>query len=631
MAFEPLRKFEPPAIPEGKGEPSQVQRFAGELCRPSADDPMASIKQKHLDKAAERRRFVVQVYNHSLPAESAAELVAAKHWREYPILSVGGQQGRSALNFNNYRSWLTRLGKKKNGKLNLENVLALVDGYKGKQAAPVPEAFATCFLQYYLSRERREIATCWRIACQWWRREIRPEPAPSYERMQAFVRELQRKHPSAVLVAREGEEALRNQHGDYVERNWLPYDTGQVFVGDHRMLDCLCKVFDAETGKWRGIRPWITAWVCPVSGAFLAVSICDSQPNGDVVEYTLCNAIRYLGNQPPDWIYIDNGADFKRKGLVTPVVVDGVEHSICSALLIKPLTALPFNARAKTVERCFREVSRAFDPLMPGYVANFTGWRDAAAVNALLKNPDPLPTIGQVQQAIEAWIQTYYHQKPRPRAKGHTCPPAEALKNRPQRPALSDEVLAQRFARPIAVRKVGRGGRIELEGVTYQSQELWDHVGKHAPQVLVCRLAWEPDFIIVRNLDGTHLCQASRITALDAIQADKKSLSAKLRVGRLLESRAKKTVDQLTGQTRAERRANPAPVQQLLAGQVSVLSTQHPALPAPPAPAPTPAAEPDDELQTLAARLEQNRFSSLTPNQDDELQTLADKLKKDYE
>ena len=89
----------------------------------------------------------------------------------------------------------------------------------------------------------------------------------------------------------------------------------------------------------------------------------------------------YLYNtkgEPPAVAYCDNGSDYCAAGFSTPLA--GTEDcSIFNELGIKLVNAIPYNARAKTIERCFRDMMQQFDKTFSDYLGSRPGERTQAA------------------------------------------------------------------------------------------------------------------------------------------------------------------------------------------------------------------------------------------------------------
>ena len=514
-------------------------KFVDKQAVASPKDPLLELPADLVAKARERLRFVQEVRGSSLPAASACHHIS-RHPENYPILATAGKGKSSALTYANYTRWLSKLGLKR-GKVDTDNLLALVDAYKGKVATPIPDAFEKIFCKLYLDRARLSVSEAHHYACQQWRLQVRPAPAPTYDRMVDFVAALTKDKPNAVILAREGDEALRNQNGDFITRDWSPYPAGSVLIADNRQLDFFCR-----SSEGKAVRPFIVAFLCPITWKFVWTSITDKSPDSDLIQFTMYQAIRAMGNQPPDYLYIDNGKDFCAKGFVTPVITpDGTEHSICRSLGIIPKIALPYNARAKVVEPAFKRISKGFDKIMPAYCGELPQWRDRATVEYFRAHPEELPSIGQVQQALDYWMREHYDTRPRPGARTDKRAPGESFAAREPRPMVSDELLSIHFAKPIETRTIGRGGRIECDS-TYRTPELRDYIGQ---KLMICRRAWDDSLVVVRELNGRHICLAQKVEVLDALNAAPDDLSDRMRSCRILDSAAKRQVKELRGES----------------------------------------------------------------------------------
>ena len=106
--------------------------------------------------------------------------------------------------------------------------------------------------------------------------------------------------------------------------------------------------------------------------------------------------------------YFDNGKDYCKQGFSTPLAIGEHEHSIFRELGVTLTNATPFNARAKTVERFFRDMMKTFDKLFPDYLGSNPAERTDAA--SYFDDPDhvmELPTLEEFCRVFDLWLEKY--------------------------------------------------------------------------------------------------------------------------------------------------------------------------------------------------------------------------------
>ena len=114
----------------------------------------------------------------------------------------------------------------------------------------------------------------------------------------------------------------------------------------------------------------------------------------------------------PAMIHVDNGSGFKAQMHTDEAT------GFFARLGITPMFALPYNARAKVVERFFKTLEESFGRRWWSYCGYSM---DPEAKDALLKkfekDPSALPTLEQYKEGLRSWL-VGYHQGEHPEVKG---------------------------------------------------------------------------------------------------------------------------------------------------------------------------------------------------------------------
>jgi hypothetical protein len=506
-------------------------------------------------KAAQRMEFVRRVLEradrHGMSHELACRTVEAADGAQFPDLLHAGKGGKSALTYCNFRNWLARV-RRPNGTVDESRLPELADKHAGgRQAMTGQECtgeFMQIFARFYEHANRLSFKAAHRLAVAVARKSgIHPEAIPTVGQVTYhYATKVDR---NSVLQARMGEDWAEQHLADYITRDWSGVLPGEVWFGDHHIFDAPCKV-QTPDGKWKAVRPWLTAWMDARSRYLVGWIIrADEDPNSLVIEDALIMGIRANGNRPPARLYTDNGKDYTSAGFITPVFEgDGRPgHSICRELGCLGHLALPYNARAKTVERFFL-VATEFAKYWAAYLGNRPGTRPEAA-QWHWENPETLPSLQEFTEAFAWFLDHMYHNQPNlSKATGGRAP-AEIWAERPEiRAPLTDLQLYMAFLKPMAqTRLVKRGGRLMVAGREYHTQELWPLIGK---PVMVKLDRFDLGKVHAFREDGGWICEAREVQALPAIGADRDLLSAAMADNRRLMSHSRELHRERTGETK---------------------------------------------------------------------------------
>lgn len=494
-------------------------------------------------KAAERLRFVrlVEITKamRRLSDADACEFVAVNHALEFPILRSSGHGGASQLTYNNLRNWRPAV---RQGGGDDEILRRLADGYtRGIQKARGDARFWEYFYAFYLNLNRLPISVAYRNAAAKMRAIDPTVRIPTLAQARYRIAQLD---PAVVILAREGEEACKNRCIDYIKRDWRDIPAGEVVIGDSRTFDTRVRVLDPQTGKYRAARPTIAALIDGRSWFMSAYWITTEPVNAETLIRTLALYCLNTGGQPPAVAYFDNGKDYCAQGFSTPLVVDGVEHSIFRELGITLINSIAYNARAKTIERAFRDMMQQFDKMFPDYLGSRPGERTLAA-DYFDTHPEELPDLDLFCRAFADWLDSY-HATPKSGEIHRGKSPAEIWNARQPRPAMSAEQLRYAVCRPEGVRTVGRGPAVSLDGKLYYCDRL-----KVGTKALVKSDPFDPTRVLCYTPDGALIGEARTREAIRALALDDEEARAAISelIGRQRRQlrEARTTLDRLTG------------------------------------------------------------------------------------
>ena len=527
---------------------------------PSRQERHTAASPAEISLAVQKADFVASVHSLSiskrLPIQRACIFVASDPTR-FPDLVRAGKRGGSLLcgsaAYANYRSWLAKLGAVEISRApNAANWQALLPAYRGARPyeRPGDPRFWTAIACVYEHENRLSLQAAYDFVSREYRAAAtdqsdpsNPSNAPSYDQVRHhYAHHVDRK---SVYVARFGAEAFRNDVAGFITRKAPRVD--EIWVGDHHQFDAAVRVWDQDNGVWRPVRPWLTAWFDWGSCAFVGVVIRVCSPNRDSIEAALRSALERNDRRPPSHFLVDNGKDYKAAGLLRPIpsprhatpdtpspsprhatpdtlfpstLSDPDQsrlRSIAGALGIRVHFALPYNARAKPVERAFSVVCGRFSKLWQSYRGSTPADRPESA-DIAWDNPEKLPALDQFAAAFDRWLAIDYHSTPRKAGRLAGLSPFSLRAGASdRRPAIEPLSLYKAFLRELPRdRTIQRGGVVRALGREYRSETLWNLLS-NVDRVRVRIDTQDLSRVWVYTLDGREIGPASSKPILPAL------------------------------------------------------------------------------------------------------------------
>lgn len=373
---------------------------------------------------------------------------------------------------------------RKKAALKADDLAGLIDnrGSWKKGKSTIPEEVWQCFMSFYLDEAQHPIKACYEYTEMWMRQEA-PQflPLPSYA---AFYRKVQTAIPKPVeVLGRQGEKAFRDRCAPYIKRTYEGMASNEWWIADNH-------TFDVQTqGENGGLhRLYLTAFFDARSGIFTGCYVTDA-PSSQATLIALRKGILKYGI--PDNIYVDNGREF------LTFDVGGLGHRtkksqkdkfapppVFERLGIKMTNAIVRNAKAKIIERRFRDVKDRLSRLFPTYTGGNVVERPER-LKKVIKNSDNIPTDFEFTQAVEDILTYYMNEKPYSGAVN-----SDTGKSRMQvykdnlsvKRVAAEEDLNLMLMRSTRSQKVGRRGvhiTIAGEKLDYFNDELiLNHIGE---------------------------------------------------------------------------------------------------------------------------------------------------------
>lgn len=363
--------------------------------------------------------------------------------------------------------------------------------------------------------------------------------SPSSERnFRRYAQNYQQKHYDVWVFAREGQKALRDKVEPYIIRDASKLEVGDVFIADgHRLA---VQVINPYTG--RPCRPVLVGYQDWKSTALVGYEIM-LEENTQCVASALRNSIINFG-KIPKLCYQDNGRALKNKFFKGNLEESGL-NGLFASLGIVPVFANPYNARAKTIERFFREFQDSFERLLPSFVGSSITDKPAY----MMRNEkfhkenhnDFIPTIEQLNKMLAYWMEFHYSQ-PCSNVKGKTIGEvlAEGRGEGVDIAKLDDLMLAQE------VKNIYRNG-IKFMKADYYNEALYGL----RERVLIKYSLFDLSKIKVFDIKGKFLCEAYREMPVHPMASylgeakDVEDLRQKIKTQKRLENQTVKKVSAL--------------------------------------------------------------------------------------
>ena len=303
------------------------------------------------------------------------------------------------------------------------------------------------------------------------------------------------------ILARDGEKALSDKVEPYIKRDASLLDVGDILVADGHKL--AFQVINPFTGK--PTRATLVGFLDWKSTALVGYEIM-LEENTQCIASALRNAIINL-NMIPKVVYQDNGRAFRAKYFTDDKGFSELGfNGLYSKLGIETVFARPYNARAKVIERFFKEFQEGFEKLLPSYVGSSIQDKPAYMMrNEKLHKSwhnEYIPTIEETIKMIDMWL-SFKNSQPCPNAPDKTI--AEVLDSRKRQniniDMLDDLMLA------TDVKTIQRNG-IRFLNCDYFDERLYGFKSK----VLIKYNLFDLTSIKVYTTKGEYLCTAERVT-----------------------------------------------------------------------------------------------------------------------
>ncbi len=248
---------------------------------------------------------------------------------------------------------------------------------------------------------------------------------PSLRTVQTWFRT---KVDPKFLAAGRDPRQFRDRCLPYVKRDWSLVPAMHCWIGDHRLLDVwlprrIVKTIDGrkqEVTTWQ--RPWLTCFMDARSWLPVGSIIDFDHPNAQRVASAFIQAVEKHGC--PEHAILDNGKDFRAHEVAggrsrrhrQKLFDERHTDPIMQSLGVTVHWAVPYNARAKTIERFFGILAAQFDKSWPTYCGNSPENTPEQLKGLKASEVDPNLNLATFRAAFDRWVEQDYALQPSPAA-----------------------------------------------------------------------------------------------------------------------------------------------------------------------------------------------------------------------
>ncbi len=366
-------------------------------------------------------------------------------------------------------------------------------GYnRGK--SEVSEKYQKIFCGYYLRETKPSFDFCLRMTQL--EANTNGDKIPGKKAFLNFVAGI---HPAIITRYREGEKAYKDKYENFMGQDYISLHPNEVWVSDHHIWDVFVRIPDRK-GGWKPVRLWGTYWIDKRTRKILSSYLRVEAPNSDIVLYSFKLAVEQFGI--PENVLLDNGKDYKARDLFNQQDNDRLESTLASGLGIKTIFAIPYNAKAKLIERFFRTAESQFGKLFQSYAGSNAKQRPEN-----LKKLDIMeyPTIEEFIKLHNKYVYEIYNNSAHTGEGMDGKSPNEMYAKLPfTKRTASEKVLSLCLMRVKGKRKVGREG-IVFNNVIYDTIDGADRA-KYADQLVLAKYDPEkPEVIYIYDTNENFL------------------------------------------------------------------------------------------------------------------------------
>lgn len=379
-------------------------------------------------------------------------------------------------------------------------------------------------ISLYCGQNQLKVSECIRLAYKEWK--IKGTAMVSESRCRRFLNAWAKENNATATFMRRGIKAMRDECLPYIDRDPDSIRFMDVLVADGHVLNFM--IINPVTGKM--CRPTLIAWTDMATRMTLGYEIMYTENTRSVLSAfrnACLNAAEMCGIEGgllPRSVYMDNGKSFKNKFFTAKADLENDLGGLFERL--KPFGlehisfAKPYNARAKIIERVFRDFGE-IERQLPSYCGTDIAHKPASSKrnevwhrNQLQKclNSHGKLTLQGSYSVIKTWIDEFHERESGSKyLKGNT-PLQVAYNHIPELDVKSRMLADNHFDFMLMHTKVGRLQRngFNIGGVWYYNVAEFANMAKDDTEYIVKYDVLKPGKVQVYHEDGSHWCSASQ-------------------------------------------------------------------------------------------------------------------------
>lgn len=376
-------------------------------------------------------------------------------------------------------------------------------GYNRGQST-IPEYYKNMFDSIYLQQTKPSIESCFK--------EVKLESSLKGDYIpgiKAFRNHVRNMNKAMVIRAREGKKAFDDKCMPYIERDYSLISPNDWWVSDHHLWDIFVRIPNGK-GGWKLGCPWGSYWMDMRTRKIMSSIIRIESPNSDVVLCSFGLGVEHFGI--PKGVRLDNGKDYKARDMFYP---EGkyicseddqkkIYNSLAANLQIAVTYAIPYNAKAKPIERVFNTFEEQLGKKYPSYAGSNAKKRpeDLKDLNIM-----DVITLEEFIEQHNRYVYEIYNETGHSGDSMYGKSPNQVYSEIPFTiRRASKEVLYFSLMRVKGIRKVQRNG-ITFKGVHFRSDSCIDYIDQ---EVIAKYDPTKPEILYIFDMNENFLFTATK-------------------------------------------------------------------------------------------------------------------------
>ena len=337
-----------------------------------------------------------------------------------------------------------------------QGAVGLIDlrGCRSKGNTSLTEEMQEMFLKYYLTDKKPSIKQCYD--------DVSDNFNGKVPHISSFKRFLKTVPDQTLIKYRGGNKNFDDNCLPSIQTDYESIESNYEWIADHHQFDVIVN----DKGKVG--RAWLSTWIDRRSRYIVGYVINLREPNSDIVLDSFTEAVKNCGI--PKRIQIDNGKDYKVHDLFSR----DSPYALAAELKAAVRISLPYNAKAKSIERAFRSIE-SFNKMLESYCGDRPDNRPESMKMTNDKIRDKVMTYEEFKETA-ANVINLYNNTPHSGKGMNGRTPYQCYKEEFKKPMqkLGDNELLNIMRRRTRCVKVTKNGIkfAELGGIDYYSDEL---------------------------------------------------------------------------------------------------------------------------------------------------------------